>query len=326
MAVPEPAEMHSDESIVSRMASLGKPRAPEAAPEKPAPVEPAPVDRPEPEAPELQAASSEETPESEGGETDQAVDEDTFDFTADDGEVIKLPSKMRGAVDRTEDYTRKTTEVAILRNQAEDRMMFAEAREQLATAVFEDVAQLKALQADLNRFKTADWAAIYQENPGQVLMLQRREKELEAQVNAKTQEIQAQAEHINQASKSHSATQWRLAEQAAVQRMGNITEADNVAMAKEVQALGFTVNEFKSRFADPRVIQAVHKAAKWDALQASKPSAQSAVRNAPPVVRPGATKGPGVATETKYREQRAVLKKSGRLEDAARLFKAFNKG
>jgi hypothetical protein len=91
-------------------------------------------------------------------------------------------------------------------------------------------------------------------------------------------------------------------------------------MLKLVQSLGFSERELKTRFADSRFLQMAHKAAKWDVLQAQKPKAQEAAKSAPPVLKPGASKGANVVAEQKYRDQRAQLKKSGSVNDAAALF------
>ena len=102
--------------------------------------------------------------------------------------------------------------------------------------------------------------------------------------------------------------------------IGDISAADNAAMLRTVESLGITPQEFKSRFADPRIIAAVHKAAKWDSLQASKPNAVKTANLAPPVVKPGASKGPSQAADKRYQDTRQSLKKSGSVEDAAKLF------
>lgn len=90
-------------------------------------------------------------------------------------------------------------------------------------------------------------------------------------------------------------------------------------MVQTLKSLAIGEQEFKSRFADPRLIALAHKAAKWDMLQASKPSAVATAQKAPPVVKPGASKGPGVAAEQRYRDTRQSLRKTGSVQDAAKL-------
>ena len=277
------------------------------------------AEQPEVAIPEPEPVSTQE-PTAEVQEEAEPAPEDVFEYEADDGSVLKLPAAVKEGVLRQQDYTKKAMQVAEMRKQAEDRLQFAEAREQITTAVLGEVTELRSLEAELKQYQSADWAALYDANPGQALRFQQTMRDLENKVATKKQEIQGKAQHLQQATEKHSANQWQMAEQAARGIIGTITTAENQAMARTVEALGITPQEFKSRFADPRIIALTHKAAKWDALQAGKPKAVEAANNAPPVVKPGASKGPGVAADQKYRETRTSLKKTGSLQDAARLF------
>ena len=145
-------------------------------------------------------------------------------------------------------------------------------------------------------------------------------RDLEKQAAQKQQEINAKVQHVQQATAKHNQFQWEAAEKGARQMIGDISAADNAAMLRTVESLGITPQEFKARFADPRIIAAVHKAAKWDSLQASKPNAVKTANLAPPVVKPGASKGPSQAADKRYQDTRQSLKKSGSVEDAAKLF------
>ena len=263
--------------------------------------------------PEVESAED-ETPEEE------APAEDTFEFEAEDGTTLKLPTAVKEAVLRQQDYTRKTMTLAQLQKQADDRLQFAEAREQISAAVLNDVTELRGLENELKQYQTADWSALYDANPGQALKFQQVMRDLENKVASKQREVQAKADHIQQATRKHAEFQWTEAEKGARQILGNVTAAENAAMLQTIQALGLTPQEYKSRFADPRIIALTHKAAKWDALQAGKPEAMKSAQGAPPVVKPGASKGPTVAAEQKYRDTRAKFSKSGSVQDAAKLF------
>jgi hypothetical protein len=267
-----------------------------------------------------QVTEDDATAEVQAEPEEAAPAEDIFEYEADDGTVLKLPAAVKEGVLRQQDYTKKAMQVAEMRKQAEDRLQFAEAREQITTAVLGEVTELRSLEAELKQYQNADWAALYDANPGQALRFQQTMRDLENKVATKKQEIQGKAQHLQQAAEKHNANQWQMAEQAARGMIGTITAAENQAMARTVEALGITPQEFKSRFADPRIIALTHKAAKWDALQAGKPKAVEAANKAPPVVKPGVSKGPGVASEQKYRDTRAALRKSGSVQDAAKLF------
>lgn len=295
-------QAESEVSIESRLSAAfaaEETESPEAAP-----VEAAPE------------ASEEPTTEVETEE----VPEDVFEFEADDGTTLKLPAAVEKAVLRQRDYTQKTMQLAELQKQAHDRLQYAEAREQLSAAVMEDVTQLRSIESQLKQYQDADWPALYEANPGQALRFQQVMRDLEKQITQKQHEINAKVQHVQQATQKHNQFQWEAAEKGARQMIGEISAADNAAMLRTVESLGITPKEFKERFADPRIIAAVHKAAKWDSLQAGKSKAVQTANQAPPVVKPGASKGPSQAADRKYQDTRASLRKSGSVEDAAKLF------
>ena len=276
----------------------------------------------EAELPEVAPAESvqETTDEPTTEVAQEEVQEDSFEFEADDGTTLKLPAAVEKAVLRQKDYTQKTMQLAELQKQAQDRLQYAEAREQLSAAVMDDVTQLRSIEAQLKQYQDADWPALYEANPGQALRFQQVMRDLEKQAGQKQQEINAKVQHVQQATAKHNQFQWETAEKGARQMIGDISAADNAAMLRTVESLGITPQEFKSRFADPRIIAMTHKAAKWDALQASKPNAVKTANLAPPVVKPGASKGPSAAAEQKYRDARAKFGKTGAVQDAAKLF------
>lgn len=271
-----------------------------------------------PEAAPVEAAPEASDEPTAEVETEDAP-EDVFEFEADDGTTVKLPAAVEKAVLRQKDYTQKTMQLAELQKAAQDRLQYAEAREQLSAAVLDDVTQLRSIESQLKQYQDADWPALYEANPGQALRFQQVMRDLEKQVSQKQQEINAKVQHVQQATQKHHQFQWESAEKGARQMIGDISAADNAAMLRTVESLGITPQEFKSRFADPRIIAMTHKAAKWDALQAGKSKAVQAANQAPPVVKPGASKGPGAASEQKYKDVRASLRKSGSLQDAAKL-------
>lgn len=300
MSTDNPAE--SEVSIESRLASVfgaDEAEQPEVATEEPEQV------TDEEQTADVQAEA-------------EPAPEDVFEYEADDGSVLKLPAAVKEGVLRQKDYTQKAMQVAEMRKQAEDRLQFAEAREQITTAVLGEVTELRSLEAELKQYQNADWAALYDANPGQALRFQQTMRDLEGKVATKKQEIQGKVQHMQQATNKHSENQWQMAETAARGIIGTITAAENRAMAHTVQALGITPQEFKSRFADPRIIALTHKAAKWDALQAGKPKAVEAANKAPPVVKPGVSTGNNAAV-SKEKALRQRLKSSGDIKDVAAL-------
>lgn len=258
--------------------------------------------------------------DAEEGAEPQQQEPDTFEFVDDDGEVLKVPAKLKERVHSWGEFVKTKHEVTSLRQQAEDRMQYAAAREQLSAAVVEDVVSMRALQSELQQINGVNWGSL---EISQAMQLQQRALALKDEIAAKSQTIQQKAAHLQNTQAQHNAKQWELAEQAAAQRLGKLTAEENRALAQQVQALGFDIGEFKTRYADPRIIHAIHKAAKYDALQASKPAAAKAIQKAPPVVKPGASQGQSALGQQKYKAARDELRKTGSEDLAAKLLARF---
>jgi len=94
------------------------------------------------------------------------------------------------------------------------------------------------------------------------------------------------------------------------------SESTRNVIAAEAKALGFTQAEVES-LADPRVVVALHKAAQWDRLQASKPATQNKVAKAAPIVRAAGSDSQRTEAQSKHIAARARLKKTGSVDDFA---------
>jgi hypothetical protein len=262
---------------------------------------------------------------SEGDEPAEPTEQDEqdasfVDVEDDDGATHKVPAALKDAFLRRTDYTRKAMGAANLAKTAEDRIQYAEAREQFTAGVMHEVAEVRAMHMRLKEFDGLDLGQLYNSDPGTALRIRDQRDELRRQIQEKEQGIQAKARNLGEMTNAHFAKQWQLAVEGAKQRIGTFTPGEDMAMRKQMEALGFTEKELAGRFADPRVLHAIYKAAKWDTLQAGKGKAVATAQSAPPVVKPGASKGPGVAAERQWREAREALKKTGSDAAAQRLF------
>lgn len=268
-------------------------------------------------------AVEEEAPVLEAGESEHVEEEqaepDLIDFADDDGTVHKIPKALEGKIPLRSEFTRKTQEAARLAEVAQDRLHFAEVRERFNEALTQKGGEVQALKLQLQQLENLN-PAVYGGDQTALWQHFQNVKQLQDRVRAGEQELQTWNSQFGNVAKQHAERQWGLAVNAVKERIGAFTPGEDVAMAKQVAALGFTDAEIKGRFADPRVLHAVYKAARWDALQAQKGKSLEAAKAAPPVVKPGASKGPGAAAGQKTKDARARLKQSGSVHDAARYF------
>lgn len=267
--------------------------------------------------PQEDAEQTAQEPESEDyAETDEQQQPEAagslVEVQADDGTVHKVPEALKDAFLRHQDYTRKTEDAATLAKQAQDRLHFAEAREQFVASVIEDVAQLKALESQMRSYEGFDISALYASDPGTALKLRDQRDELRRQIDGLKQSISQKARQAEDMRQMHHSKQWEMAVEHVKRRIGPMTKEDDIGMAKQVQALGFRPEELHGRFADPRFLQLVFKATKWDQLQVGKPQAIATAQAAPPVVKPGASNHMPAAVKEKlsYRKELGKAKTS----------------
>lgn len=227
-------------------------------------------------------ADGEQSPDDASAQVEEEVDGVTMRGSKSAVEALKSERLMRA------DYTRKTQEAAQIAKQAEDRLQYVEAREQIMGTLLQDYTALQQQETKLQQLRAIDLEALYNANQGQAFAIQRQISDMEKQIADAKGAINGKAQNAQRMLDAHRAKQWELAEKGAIERIGQVSQADNVAMARQVAALGFTAEEVTGRFADPRFLHLVFKAAKWDALQGTKGQSLASASKAPPVVKPGA--------------------------------------
>jgi len=275
----------------------------------------------EPDTPEEAAPPpAEEAKDGETNEYEAEPADDLVEIELEDGEKYRVPPKLKDRVMADKDYTVKTQELATQRKAIEDKAQYLEAREKLSQALTEEMAEVQRLEYQRKQFEGLDWSALYNADPGQAMKLRDQRDELAREIQSKSAALQQKAQRGQQILSQHAEKQWEIAVQGVRERIGKVTPEEDAAMLDQVRALGFDATEIKSKLADARILQAIHKAAKWDALQKGKPGAVASAQKAPPVIKPGASQGTTATAKTQYVDLRKSLKKSGSIKDAAKLF------
>ena len=278
------------------------------------------VAKPEVEAPEVPTAAA---PEAEEGDepNEYEVEEPTdelVEIETDDGEKYRVPPKLKDRFMAAKDYTVKTQDLAIQRKSVDDRAQFVEAREKLSEVLRDDMAEMQRLEYQRKQYEGLDWSALYNADPGQAMKLRDQRDELAREIQQKSGMFQNKVQRGHQMLNQHAEKQWEIAVAGVRERIGKVSPADDAAMLDQVRALGFDAAEIRTKLADSRILQAIHKAAKWDALQKAKPGAVAQVQKAPPILKSGPVNNNAQAN-TKEKELRDRVRKTGRIEDVGRL-------
>ena len=273
-------------------------------------------------APEPEADTAEPTQQAEEATT-EAHEQETPEYEVFDvdGVEYQLPPELKAKVaewkdgyTRREDYTRKTQEVAELHRQAQTLAEVARQQQSFEKTVEAERTELQQLQYQLAQYKGVDWTNLdtdqYIRLKGQMDNLRERANEVEKTIGGKKSQFE---EWANQQKAEIVQTGQKYLQQS-IKGWGEEAQKEVV---KAAQSMGFSQEEL-SGVLDARQVHVLWKAAQYDKLQSGKAAVVAAVQKAPPVVKPGASKGPGVVAEQKYTDARKALKKSGSTQDAAR--------
>lgn len=278
-------------------------------------------DNPEidPDAEPEQEAEVEESEEQEAVEA-QPEQEEEFTEVEYEGKTYKLPPELKDAVLRQADYTRKTQEVAEMRKQTEAAQAYLQQQHQVQQAFIKEYASITALDNQLAQYQEINWQELIQNDPVEALKLDHQMRQLQRHRDERAsqlQQYQAQAQQQQQA---------KLSEQ--LQHGAELLAKEIPGWSKDLATqikvtgkdYGFTDGELDQVY-DPRMVKVLHDAMKFRQLQANKGSVAKKVAGKPPVLKAGTVaKNPNAEQINAARSQ---LRKSGKMDDAAKLIEKF---
>jgi len=267
---------------------------------------------------DAQDESSEES-EAEQSELEEDTQDDAepkvFTVKVDGKEVEVTLEELQKGYSRTQDYTRKTQQIAEMRKATEAELQAVRAERQ-------QYAQL--LDALSEQVKTAaepqiDWDRLYQEDPIEYV----RQREVMRENREKAAAIQAEQARLAQLSQQEQMQQLqalkakeseKLIEALPAWKDPAKAKAEKAMLVEFGQKMGFTPQELGNIF-DHRVVLALRKAALYDQMQAKRQGIKPVTNNGPKPAKPGAAGRVSQMSESVRANQR--LAKTGRVDDAA---------
>lgn len=264
----------------------------------------------------VEDAPEEESSEEQSGEDEQPEEQDqpqTFTVKLDGKEVVVTLDELQKGYTRTQDYTRKTQQIAEVRKQVEQETQAVRAeRQQYAQLLGALQAQLQATepQVDMDR--------LYHEDPIEWV----RTKEVMRERQEKSLAIQAEQQRLYQTSQyeQQRAMEAQLSSQkdallAALPtwKDAKTAKAEKALVVESAKAAGFSEDDLKSVY-DHRLVLLLRKAGLYDQM-VSKRQGIKPVTNGPRPAKPGAAGRVSTTTESVRAQQR--LAKTGRVDDAA---------
>ena len=330
---PSPAEQAptslSPDAAASRIEALLTPEQPET--EQQETEAQAPEETVDTETPETPEVSAQEAPEGEDepAETPDAEpeeDDDPLIAIKIDGKEVPVPfSEVQNGYMRTADYTKKLQAVAEKRKALEQHEQMVVQERTVYSGM---LGQLEQALAQMNG-QEPDWQALqaHGQQTGDVSQYwieRARWDEHQRNVTA-IREDQArvqQLQHLETVEKlkAHLAgAQTYLVEQIPAWKDEKRATADKTRLKAYAKKLGYNDQEIAHAY-DPRMIIALHKAAAYDDLMASKPRPTHDLHR---VLRPGSIQGQQTSQGARITKAKQRLAKTGRPDDAVAALEAI---
>ena len=231
-----------------------------------------------------------------------------------DGKEIEVTlDELQKGYSRTQDYTRKTQQVAETRKQVE-------AEAQAIRAEREQYAQLLgALKQQLESAETPiDMELLQREDPIEWV----RQSEIRRQKQEKLAAIQSEQQRLSELAQqqraqelqAHLDTQREALLQAVPEwKDSKKAQAEKALLVEFGKKIGFSEEELKNVY-DHRAVIALRKAALYDQMMSKRGQIKPVVNNGPRPAKPSAAGRVSTTTESTRAKQR--LAKTGRVNDA----------
>ena len=262
--------------------------------------------------------SNEETTE-EQSELDEETEEEekpteVYTVKVDGKEIDVTLDELQKGYSRTQDYTRKTQQIAETRKavEAEAGAIRAE-RQQYAQLLGALKQQLESTEAPV------DMDRLYNEDPIEWV----RQSEVMRQKQDKLAAIQSEQQRLSQLTaqqraqemQAHLATQQEALIQAVPEwKDSKKAQAEKALLVEFGKKIGFSDDELKNVY-DHRAVIALRKAALYDQMMSKRGQIKPVINNGPRPAKPSAAGRVSTSTEATRAKQR--LAKSGRVNDAA---------
>lgn len=240
---------------------------------------------PESEAPELIAEVDTDLPDGEELVLDEPTEPEDEEVEYE-GERFKVPSKLKDALLRQADYTRKTQEVAETRREVEAKAEMVERQAKAHQEDLKEVAHLVNIDQRLQQFAQVNWQALNQQDPQQAQALHIEFTQLQSQRGQLVSHLTQKQQQRQWETQQNFAKQHHEAEAFIKREIKDWSPEKDRALEAYALKEGIDTKSLSQLvLKSPAVLKLVDKAARYDQLvkaQAKKPTPES---QAKPVTR-----------------------------------------
>jgi hypothetical protein len=270
---------------------------------------------------EAEAETQEEVQEGEQPTEEQVSDEVPEGYVELEhlGKKWHVPEELKTAFESNRKLaTQSAQELAPVRRAIEVEKIALQAAKAVDSELSKLTAQLAQLDSYKEQARKLDWSSLTLD---QKVDLDRELRNIEEQRQAVGSQIEQRKAAAQQQFGQFVVQAVQETEKFMSAKVPGWGQETGKALHQYGTELGIPVEKLTAGwFADPVATHVMWKAQQWDKLQSSKPSVENKVRSAAPVIKPASSQVQKSVAQSNYQKERSQLKKSGSLEDAARLF------
>ena len=258
-------------------------------------------------------------------EVEQEVEQPRYKVKVDGQESEVTLDELVKGYQREADYTKKTQSLAEQRKAVEAERQAVEQAKQLRDAyaqrlqLIEQSLRAQTQGENLEELKETDPIGYA------VKVAERAEKEKHMNM------IRAEQARIAQMQQAEQAQQLQQVVSQEAEKLAKVLpeytdpqkgEVVRKSIRSYAESIGFTADEL-SKVYDSRAVLTLYKAMQYDKLMANKGEVNKKVNQAPKMLKPGMNKPQGSLEAEQTKKLRQQFRKSGTVNDAARLFEKF---
>ena len=248
----------------------------------------------------------------------------TYTVKVDGKDVQVTLDELQAGYSRQADYTRKSQVLAEQRRKADEELAATQQERQRYVSQLEQIS----IDADtkMGEFKDVNWTKLKEDDPMEYAL--KRDQYRELQESKRLIAEEQQKEQYKQQQDNERAWNEELARQQEIvaQRLPDLVHPEKGPKLKQAiksfaMHKGFTEQEVDALI-DARSVDVLHKAMLYENLLNAKISKKKA-KVVPKVTKPGAGVTRGEVDSEKIKQQRARLKRTGKVDDAAKLLEGL---
>ena len=278
--------------------------------------------------------ATEEVPQEEEIQTEEPIDETVEESDEEqpeaivklkvNGEDVEKPlEEVIALAQQGLDYTQKTQKVAEERKEIETLAQTLKVQEQnfnnqvqLQNALIGDIAQITALDNQLEQFQKLDWNTLSDNDPVEAQKLFFRYNQLQTQRGQMVDGLNKKQSEIQTQKAEYAKSLIEKGNEVLSRDIPGWNQEKALEIRKQSMDYGFTEEELSS-VTDPRLVKVLNDAIQWRKLQ-NNPVTKNKISEAKPVIKAG-SKDTKTAQGSQTMKLSAELKRTGDRNLAAKL-------